>query len=120
MAAQVPSSDVDHASFNRAGVPAAFAAEDTMQRLNPKTHTDQDTFQFLSFDRVEAFIRNTLGFTVEVLLYNPGGFVVTSTSAVSTTPSSTTALTTAGYLTTSTSIFTTATLTPTPSPQVPK
>jgi leucyl aminopeptidase len=59
----------DHASWNRAGIPSAFHFEAKFNADNPNIHTARDTFQFVSIDHMVAFIKTTVGFAVEMSLF---------------------------------------------------
>ena len=59
----------DHASWNRAGIPSAFHFEAKFNSHNKNIHTPRDTFEFISLDHMSAFIKTTIGFAVEMSLY---------------------------------------------------
>jgi len=61
----------DHASWNRAGYPAAFTFESTFGNSNPNIHTIRDTLEKLSQEHMYQFARLALGFSVELSFYVP-------------------------------------------------
>jgi len=59
----------DHASWTRAGFPAAFHVESVVGSTNPNIHTPRDTFDFVSLDHAVEFLKTTLAFAVELSLF---------------------------------------------------
>jgi leucyl aminopeptidase len=59
----------DHASWNRAGFPAAFHFEAVKANMNPNIHTPRDTFDYISLDHAVEFLKTTLAFAVELSLF---------------------------------------------------
>ncbi|KAI8910353.1 hypothetical protein EDD86DRAFT_138258 [Gorgonomyces haynaldii] len=64
----------DHASWNKAGYPAAFAAEGPFENSftgNDRVNRDGspiDTLDVINWSHLKQFVRNTLGFVVELSL----------------------------------------------------
>jgi leucyl aminopeptidase len=59
----------DHASWKRYGFPSCLHGETTFRDTNPNIHTAEDTFKFISLNHVKEFVKNSLGFAIELSLY---------------------------------------------------
>ena len=56
----------DHATWNRAGVPAAFPFEAAMGKDDPYIHTSNDTMDVLSLDHMTDFAKLATSYAVEL------------------------------------------------------
>ncbi|MFA6302163.1 MAG: M28 family peptidase [Legionella sp.] len=56
----------DHASWNEAGIPAAFPCESSFVDVNPNIHSSRDTMNFLSLEHMTNFTKLGLAFAVEL------------------------------------------------------
>lgn len=56
----------DHASWNRAGYPAAMPFETTMRGMNPNIHTPRDTLDRLDFGHGAQYVRLGVAYMVEL------------------------------------------------------
>ncbi len=56
----------DHASWNRAGYPAAMPFETTMRGMNPNIHTPRDTLDRLDFGHGSQYVRLGVAYMVEL------------------------------------------------------
>ncbi|KAJ3274589.1 Leucine aminopeptidase 1 [Terramyces sp. JEL0728] len=56
----------DHASWTKAGVPAAFTFEAAFENQSPFLHTTQDTVEHIDFNHMASFVNNVIGFAVEL------------------------------------------------------
>lgn len=59
----------DHASWTKAGYPAAFTTEADMKNFSPYIHTKKDTVATIDFGHMEQFARMALGYVMELGLY---------------------------------------------------
>ncbi|KAJ3131055.1 Leucine aminopeptidase 1 [Physocladia obscura] len=60
----------DHASWTKAGYPAAFTFETSFKSSSPYIHSTSDTVEHITFEHVEKFTRIAVGFAVELSLAN--------------------------------------------------
>lgn len=58
----------DHASWTRAGIPAAFPCETSFEKHNPYIHTDRDTTSLLNIDHLTNFTKLALAYVIELAL----------------------------------------------------
>lgn len=56
----------DHASWNKAGFPSAFAIESAFEDSNQYIHTSSDTTDRLSFDHMKEFSKLSVAFAIEL------------------------------------------------------
>ncbi|KAH6560398.1 hypothetical protein BASA60_000319 [Batrachochytrium salamandrivorans] len=59
----------DHATWNKAGVPAVFTFEAPFADHSPYIHTSSDTVEHIDFAHMAEFVKAVIGFTVELSLY---------------------------------------------------
>lgn len=56
----------DHASWDDAGVPAAFPCETSFDEVNPNIHTSNDLKEYLNLDHMSNFARLGVAFAIEL------------------------------------------------------
>ncbi|KAJ3403742.1 hypothetical protein HDU80_003778 [Chytriomyces hyalinus] len=56
----------DHASWTRAGYPAAFLFETPFEESNPRIHSANDRVEFINWKHVEKFVRVAVAYVVEM------------------------------------------------------
>ncbi|TPX77063.1 hypothetical protein CcCBS67573_g01644 [Chytriomyces confervae] len=56
----------DHASWNRAGYPAAFLFETAFEESNPRIHSANDKIEYVNWKHVEKFARVAVAYAVEM------------------------------------------------------
>ncbi|KAI8902313.1 hypothetical protein BC833DRAFT_573809 [Globomyces pollinis-pini] len=60
----------DHASWTQAGVPAVFTFEAAFKDQSPFIHSSDDTVKHVTFEHMQSFVNNCIGFAIEMSLYN--------------------------------------------------
>ena len=56
----------DHASWTKAGVPAAFPCESNFDEHNPYIHSASDTMSLLSLEHMTNFAKLAVAFAIEL------------------------------------------------------
>lgn len=56
----------DHASWNKAGIPAAFPCESSFDEHNPYIHSENDTIDLINLEHMTNFSKLALAFAIEL------------------------------------------------------